>query len=214
MGAVIAIAAVAVTLGGWLAFTAPGPSPAATTPTPPRPAPQIEEPARTGLTLTAPLEPLPATSDPEDFATAVARALFDWDTRLSIRLSDHTGRLLALADPTGAETPGLAADIAAYLPTRESWAFLTRYYTRQWIEISSIAVPDLWARALAEAGPHGLAPGTTAYTIRGTRHRAGRWEGEHVTSTHQVEFTIFMVCEPSYPTCHLLRLSRLNEPLE
>ena len=143
----------------------------------------------------------------------MARTLFDWDTAAAWALSEYTGRLLAVADPTGQESPGLVADIAGYLPTVEAWAFLKPYYTRQWLEISSVEVPDLWDQALAEAGP-GLAPGTTAYTIRGTRHRAGVWEGEPVTSEHEVAFTVFIVCEPSYPTCHLLRLSRLDEPLD
>jgi len=58
-----------------------------------------------------------------------------------------------------------------------------------------------------------LLPGTTAFTITGVRHRSGVWEGTPVTSEHDVAFTVFVVCAPSYPACHLLRLSRLDEPL-
>ena len=170
-----------------------------------------------GAPSSGPMPQLPdrvaATDDPEQFAESVAHALFDWDTTLPIPLSDHTGRLLAVADPTGAETPGLIADVSAYLPTTQTWAFLRTYYTRQWIDIESIEVPDLWPQAVAEAGPHGLAPGTTAYTVEGVRHRSGVWEGDPVTSAHPVAFTVFIVCRPTHPSCHLLRLSRLDEPL-
>lgn len=153
-------------------------------------------------------------SDPEAFADAVARALFDWDTAAPIPLSEHVGRLLAIADPTGAESQGLTVDVAAYLPTDEAWAYLKPYYTRQWIEIESITVPDRWPQAVEEAGPGGFAPGTTAYTIEGVRRRSGVWKGDEVSSAHAVAFTVFMVCGPTYPSCHLLRLSRLDEPLE
>ena len=47
----------------------------------------------------------------------------------------------------------------------------------------------------------------------GTRHRDGLWNGEAVTSEHAVSFTVFIVCTPAYPTCHLLRLSQLDNPL-
>ncbi|WP_141012954.1 hypothetical protein [Nocardioides sambongensis] len=119
-----------------------------------------------------------------------------------------------MADPTGESAPGLVADVAAYLPTDEAWAMLRAYATRQWLEITSSEVPSLWAQALEEAGPSGLAPGTVAYTIQGIRHRSGVWEGAAVSSEHSVAFTVFVVCGPSYPECHLLRLSRLDEPLE
>ena len=66
---------------------------------------------------------------------------------------------------------------------------------------------------MEQANPGQIAPGTTALTIEGTRHRAGVWNGQPVTSEHPVAFTMFMVCAPSYPTCHLLRLSQLDNPL-
>ncbi|MCR1785912.1 cell wall protein [Nocardioides carbamazepini] len=157
---------------------------------------------------------LGSISEPEAFAEAVAHALFDWDTAAARPLAAYAGRLFAVADPTGAESAALVGDLAAYLPTAASWAQLKPYYTRQWLEIDAIEVPDLWSQAEAEAGPGGFAPGTTAYTVTGTRHRAGVWEGEDVTSRHRVAFTAFMVCAPTYPSCRLLRLSRLNEPLD
>ena len=91
---------------------------------------------------------------------------------------------------------------------------LRPYSTRQWLELESVEVPALWPQAVAEAGPHGLLAGTTAYTITGERHRAGIWEDEPVSSEHDVAFTVFIVCAPSYADCHLLRLSRLDDPLE
>ena len=167
-----------------------------------------------GSTRVADPDSLKNISDAEAFADAVARALFDWDTAAPAPLRSYVDQVLAVADPTAAESPGLIADVSAYLPTDEAWAYLKQYYTRQWIEIESITVPDLWPQAVAEVGPDGFAPGTTAYTIEGVRHRSGVWEGEDVSSDHDVAFTAFMVCRPTYRSCHLLRLSRLDEPLE
>ena len=203
--AALALVVAVAALGAWLAVAQRHPNTVA-------PAPPYEPTSRTG-TPPAGLAPVAASADPQGFAESVARALFDWNTAAVWALSEYTGRLLAVADPSGQESPGLVADIAGYLPTVEAWALLKPYYTRQWLEISSVEVPDLWDQALAEAGP-GLAPGTTAYTIRGTRLRAGVWEGEPVTSEDEVAFTVFIVCQPSYPTCHLLRLSRLDKPLD
>lgn len=158
-------------------------------------------------------EAITGESDPQRFAHSVALALFEWDTSASIPLPQYTGRLLAVADPTGEESPGLVADIASYLPTEQTWALLRPYATRQWITVSSIAVPGQWDETTATTPPGALLPGTTAYTVTGVRHRSGVWEGETVSSAHDVAFTIFIVCAPSYPQCHLLRLSRLDEPL-
>lgn len=169
-------------------------------------------PAENGSAHTA-LAVLQATADPERFARVVAEAVFDWDTTLTIPLVDYTNRLVAAADPTGESTPGLVADVTAYLPSQAAWSQLRPYSSRQWLSIESLAIPDLWAQAEAQAGS-GLMPGTTAYTVRGVRHREGVWEGATVTTTHKVAFTIFMVCGPSYPECHLLRLSRLDDPLD
>lgn len=167
----------------------------------------------TGRNFGSRLPPLESSSDPEEFARMVAHALFDWDTTRRGDPARLAGRLVAVADPTGEATPGLVADLKAYLPTVDVWAMLRPYHTRQWIEITTVEVPSLWAQAVAQAGPGGLLPGTAAFTISGVRHRAGEWEDEPVNSEHEVEFTVFIVCAPSYPECHLLRLSRLNQPL-
>jgi len=160
------------------------------------------------------LVPLAESTDPQEFARVVADALFAWDTTLGINVEDYLARLVEVADPLGESTPGLVADLAGYLPSRQTWLQLRGYSTRQWLTITSIRVPTLWDQALAEAGPDGLLAGTTAYTIKGIRHRAGIWEETPVASRHQVAFTIFLVCAPAYPECHLLRLSRLDEPLD
>ena len=131
------------------------------------PAGRTETPPASGDdTQPAGLQPVAATADPQAFAESVARALFDWDTTAAWALSDYTGRLLAVADPTGQESPGLVADIAGYLPTAEAWAFLKPYYTRQWLEISSVEVPDLWDQALAEAGPRSGAGDDGVHDLR------------------------------------------------
>ncbi len=159
------------------------------------------------------LSPLAPANDPETFARLVAEALFAWDTATIIGRNDHLEQLVASADPTGESTPGLVADLDNYLPTPDAWTELARYETRQGLSIDSVTTPATWADAEAQAGDE-LLPGTTAFTIHGTRHRAGIWEGDPVASTHSVSFTIFIVCAPSYPECHLLRLSMLDKPLE
>lgn len=160
-----------------------------------------------------PVSPAVAASDPQAFARQVAAALFSWDSAATVTMDELTERLIAVADPTGESSAGLRADIANYLPNAVSWTELRRYETRQWLEISTAEVPELWATAVEQAGPDGLLPGTTAYTVRGVRHRTGLWEGDPVSSAHDVAFTVFIVCEPSYPECHLLRLSLLDQPL-
>lgn len=74
-------------------------------------------------------------------------------------------------------------------------------------------MPEAWEKATEQARSGQLAPGTVAYTVEGTRHRAGVWHDEATESAHPVAFTMFLICEPSYDACHLLRLSRINEPL-
>lgn len=177
------------------------------------PSTSLALPPPTELTEKEPASPIPATSDPEAFARQVADALFAWDTAATVSTDELTERLITVADPTGESSAGLRADVANFLPTAVAWSELRRYETRQWIEVTSADVPELWATAVDQAGPDGLLPGTTAYTIRGVRHRTGLWEGEPVSSVHDVAFTVFIVGSPSYPECHLLRLSQLDQPL-
>lgn len=182
-------------------------------------APADDKPARSEAVPATPaavVTKLPAlrdTSDPAAFAREVAEALFAWDTATLVGRDDHIEQLLKLADPTGESTSGLLADVSNYLPTPGAWVDLTQYETRQWLTLDSVSVPSKWTEAQAQAGDE-LLPGTTAYTIHGTRHRTGVWEGEPVSSEHEVAFTVFIVCGPSYPTCHLLRLSELDNPLD
>lgn len=176
-----------------------------------------------GPVVTVPADPVPTTTlrlpvvrpsaDPEMFAGNVASALFNWDTASGFMPLDYTSVILAVGDPSGAEQAGLAADIATYLPSREAWVELRQYVTTQHLTIDNVYVPDAWGDAVAQAQPGQLAEGTIAYTIEGTRHREGVWNDETVTSEHPVAFTVFLVCGPTYDTCHLLRLSQLDNPL-
>ncbi|MDO5681368.1 MAG: hypothetical protein Q4G46_00890 [Propionibacteriaceae bacterium] len=179
------------------------PSPTATTPAHPDtaepPSPQVPT--------------VPRSSDPVTFAEGVATTLFGWDTGLGLWPLDYTSAILAVGDPSGDEQAGLASDIATYLPNRDAWIELRQYATTQHLVISSSFVPDAWAEAEAQAQPGQLTPGTVAVTIEGTRHRSGTWNGQPVTSEHPVAFTAFVVCAPTYSTCHLLRLSQLDKPL-
>ena len=159
------------------------------------------------------LAALHPTSDPGTFARQVAEALFTWDTATLLTRTDHVEQLVAVADPTGESTPGLVADLGNYLPTQDAWVELAQYETRQWLSIDGATTPSKWAEAEAQAGDE-LLPGTAAFTIHGTRHRSGIWEDAPVASEHNVAFTVFIVCGPSYPECHLLRLSILDKPLD
>lgn len=181
------------------------PSPGSTASTPP--AVVATTPVITELSALRP------TSDPDTFARQVAQAIFAWDTTTLITRSDHVELLVDVADPTGEATPGLVADLGNYLPTQNAWVELAKYQTRQWLDVDTVTTPSTWAEAETQAG-ESLLPGTSARTIHGTRHRAGIWNDSPVASEHTVAFTVFIVCEPSYPQCRLLRLSMLDNPLE
>ena len=177
------------------------------------------EPGHDGPSATSPsapaetVPPLPPTTDPEQFATDVAHALFTWDTFTLLTPQDHRDVLLQVADPSGHETPGLVADLDGYLPSRETWTQLQEYQTRQWLHIDRIYVPEQWAEAEATGGD-AIAEGTIAYTIEGVRHREGVWYDDPVSSQHDVAFTIFLACQPAFDHCALLRLSTLDQPLK
>jgi hypothetical protein len=155
---------------------------------------------------------LPHTADPIPYARAVATSLFDWDTSSGYLPADYTAAVLADADPSGEETPGLLDDVATYLPTADQWLDLGAMDVVQTIDITSASVPASWPAALAQA--HGqLRPGTTAVTIIGTRHRSGVWNGQPAASSYPVSFTVFVACQPAFDRCHVLRLSQLDNPL-
>jgi hypothetical protein len=156
---------------------------------------------------------VPRSADPAMFAQGVASTLFAWDTASGLWPLDYTSAILAVGDPSGDEQAGLASDVAAYLPNRDAWIELRQYASSQHLTISRAFVPDAWADAVDQAQPGHLAPGTVAVTIEGTRHREGVWNGQPVTSQHEVTFTVFVVCAPTYSTCHVLRLSQLDNPL-
>ena len=156
---------------------------------------------------------LAQSDDPAVYAEAVAAALFDWSTTSGYSASDYTAPVLADADPSGEELPGLIEDVAGYEPTSEQWTQLAAMQVSQRLSITSAVLPSLWGEALAQA--HGqLRPGTTAITITGVRHRTGVWYGQPQASSSPVSFTIFEACSPAFSRCHTLRLSQLNDPLQ
>lgn len=192
----------------WLAF-ASGPRSSSTQVTGPTDRAVASSPTDAATTGAAVVR----TGDAEEFARAIATKIFTWDTRVDIGPAALVEPFVPMADPTGESTPGLIADLTNYLPSQEAWRDLRDYETRQWLTVNSVLVPAQWSTALEQAGPGAMSPGTIAQTIHGVRHRSGVWEGKLVTSKHEVAFTVFVVCGPSYPQCHLLRLSRLDDPL-
>lgn len=153
---------------------------------------------------------LTAVSDGERFARTVAVRLFAWDTRLGHGTTEYMQPLIDIADP--AEAPGLASDLRSYYPDDAAWRALQDYSTRQWLHLDTATVPDTWARVTEEARTGTLPPGAVAYTITGTRHRAGSWEGQDVSDARPVSFTIFAAC-PTGDSCRLLRLSAVDTPM-
>lgn len=155
---------------------------------------------------------LPHTSDPIAYARAVATSIFGWDTTTGLLPTDYTAAVLADADPSGEETPGLLADVATYLPTVEQWLDLATMEVTQSLSIDEAVIPESWSSALEQARGE-LRPGTTAVTITGIRHREGTWEGEPAETSYPVAFTVFVACPPAFERCHVLRLSQLDNPL-
>jgi len=153
------------------------------------------------------------SDDPETFARALATALFAWDTATEFVPTDYAQVIVDVSDPSGNETAGLASDVRTYLPTADAWAQLRTMQTRQWLDINDMFVPDEWATALEQASEGQILPGTVAYTITGIRQREGIHGTEPVTSSHDVAFTVFITCEPTFDTCRALRLSELDNPL-
>jgi len=202
------IAVLLVGVGVYGLVRGPGTASTGTPIAPTSTAPPLTGPT-TGAASPAPITP---TGDAEAFARRVALAVFAWDTATAYRPSDYIQAIVDVGDPSGNETPGLAADLADYLPNTAAWAQLRQYQTRQWLTIDTATVPSTWAQALQQ-GQATLLPGTTAYTITGTRHRAGVWDSEPVTTSEHVSFTVFETCQPTYSSCRLLRLSQLDNPL-
>lgn len=156
-------------------------------------------------------QPVLVTADPELFARSVAHALLKWDTRHEGGLSEWAQVLVDVADPDSAAA--VASDVRGYLPVAEMWARLGAYGTRQWLELESVAVPGVWSTALKQAAPGQIPAGAAAFTVLGTRHRAGTWDTEILRTHRKVAFTVFVRCQCSDP-CTLLRLSQLDRALQ
>jgi hypothetical protein len=153
-----------------------------------------------------------STTDAEDFARDAAEALITWDTT-EFELTDYAQVIVDAGDPSGVESAALASDVRSYFPTTDAWTQLRTYGTRQWLTIDEVFVPASWNDALAQATEGELLPGTIAYTISGTRHRAGIVGTDAQETSRPIAFTIFIACEPSFDECHLLRLSEVDNPL-
>ncbi|WP_152691015.1 hypothetical protein [Jiangella alkaliphila] len=156
---------------------------------------------------------IPATNDAIPYARAIAEALFTWDTTTGLYPSDYTSVVLAETAPDTDETDELATDVAAYLPTDNTWQQLQAHQTQQRIEIYGVQVAAGWNRIVDDA--HGQIPdGTTAITIRAFRHRDSIRDNVQDTTREKITFTVVLACPPRVDErCYLLRLSELNNPL-
>ncbi|MFB7891202.1 hypothetical protein ACFC1I_03260 [Microbacterium sp. NPDC056044] len=177
-------------------------------PTAPEAAPAVPTPTSSADTLPA----IASTTDAEEFARDAAEALITWDTT-AFELTAYAQVIVDAGDPSGFETAALASDVRSYFPTPDAWAQLRTYGTRQWLTIDDVYIPASWDDALDQAADGDLLPGTIAYTISGTRHRAGVVGTEAQETSRPIAFTMFIACEPSFAECHLLRLSEVDNPL-
>jgi hypothetical protein len=190
-------------------------------PTPPaaRPSasasPSVAPTAQAGPSPSAAKPPaVKGSRDPDVFARNLATSLFTWDTGSGLWPLDYSASILAAGDPTGMEQAGLASDVAVYLPPREQWVELRKHATRQSLTVTRSYVPDAWHKAVRQAQPGQIPSGATAVTIHGTRHRNGTWNGRAVGEDFAVSFTVFLACLTGGSSCHVLRLSQLDNPLK
>lgn len=146
------------------------------------------------------------------YASRFATQLLTWDSTATSSPTDQMDQLVAEADPSGVETPGLVADLANYLPTAIEWTHLRRHAVTQSATIHTAVIPDSWEPIPADAAV-GLSAGTTAVTIQATLHRRGSSGGQQHSSDHPLTFTIFLACPPDGQSCHVLRLSVPGTPL-
>ncbi|GAA1989913.1 hypothetical protein GCM10009777_26450 [Microbacterium pumilum] len=153
-----------------------------------------------------------STRDAEAFARDAAAALITWDTT-EFELTEYEQVIVDVGDPSGDESAALESDIRTYFPTADAWSKLRTYGTRQWLTIDDAFIPASWDDALDQAAEGDLLPGTIAYTISGTRHRAGIVGTESQETSRPIAFTLFIACAPSFDECHLLRLSEVDNPL-
>jgi hypothetical protein len=158
-------------------------------------------------------EALIHTGDPVTYAKAIARALFVWNTMSALSPQDYQSVVSEDADPSGMETSALVNDLAAYYPTDAQWQQLQRYKTAESLTFQRAYIPAAWGKSLA-SDPSTVRPGTTAVTIDAVRHRTGSWYRTPASTSDPVSFTVFVACQPTFPRCHILRLSGPNTPLK
>jgi hypothetical protein len=205
------VLAALVGVGVYGLVLAPSPSTPTTAVAPTAPAASDVSPKPSVSSATLP--PIRSTSDAEAFAREAAGALINWDAATDFDPADYAQVIVDAGDPSGTETAGLASDVRTYLPTADAWLTLRTYGTRQWLTIDEAFVPASWSDAIDQATPEQLLPGTIAYTITGTRHRAGIVGTQAQETSRSIAFTLFIACEPSFDECRLLRLSEVDNPL-
>jgi len=186
------------------------------TPAGPPPSPRatrspVPEPPAPGPTADERVDESAQVRTASDFARRVADLLFTWDTASDDR-DMVVEQILAVADPTGVETPGLVTDLEAYLPGDTWWAQLRQYRVSQWFDVDAAVVPEEWTKAQANDGADSLAPGTTAVTVTGTLHRAGYVAGELETASAPLALTVFVSCTDD--GCSVLRLGGPGKVLD
>lgn len=155
--------------------------------------------------------PIDAESDAEQFARTIATRLFAWDTTIGQGVGEFMQPQIDVADPE--EAAGLLSDLRGYYPDQENWGKLRAAHTRQWLTIDALSTPSTWPAVVEQAAPGLIPPGAAAFTVTGTRHRAGIWEQQPVTDTRPVSFTVFIACPPG-EACRLLRLSAVDQPMQ
>ena len=128
-----------------------------------------------------------------------------WTTRRRSSLS---------GTPAAPNKPGSLTTSPPTCPRGPSGQDPREYGTSQHLTIDRANVPDQRGEAIAQAPEGSSHTGRSPRRSRAPgRHRTGTWNGEPATSAHEMAFTVFMVCAPTYDTCHLLRPLQLDSPL-
>ena len=183
----------------------------------PRRGTRRRQPARDTIapTTAAVAEPRPLAPplDSEGSPGLSQPALFTWDTRSSGQ-DPLNGRRYSSTSGMTRRLRGWRPTSAAYLPSPEQWEQLSTYGTRQWLDDRLRHAFRTLGRLLSRRPRRGsFRPGRSRTRSPASGIAPAHGPTSRSTTESAVTFTVFIAC-PRAEDCRLLRLSRLDEPLE
>lgn len=149
------------------------------------------------------LPPLPDTDDPDDYAAAVAAALFGMDYRdHDPAAHEHLFRQALWPQINAEAQDAIMSAISRRIPTPDMWEQLRS------VKQTSTFTPDLvWEPRAGRDGREAKQwpPGVVMRTVSGTRTETWRDQvGETQTTRTETVVTVTIVCEPSSAPCRLI----------